>query len=127
MESQRQQPPPGGLSPIHCVAWYGNVLALRPLMKTGRVLIDYQDMYGNTALHYATFNGHDEFVIIRPSSTRKRRSPAFHASRSLFVCVPPSDMAWSVRVKKTPRCSAEGRPRIGRTTVPHGRDLYREV
>ena len=62
MESQCQQPPPGGLCPIHCVAWYGNVMALRLLMKTGKVLIDYQDMYGNTALHYATFNGHDDFA-----------------------------------------------------------------
>ena len=64
MESQRQQPPPGGLCPIHCAAWYGNVMALRLLMNTGKVLIDYQDMYGNTALHYATLHGHDEFVKV---------------------------------------------------------------
>ena len=62
MQSERQ--PPSGICPIHCVGWYGNVVALRLLMKTGRVLIDYQDMYGNTALHYATFNGHEEFVKV---------------------------------------------------------------
>ena len=63
MQSERQQPP-SGICPIHCVGWYGNVVALRLLMNTGRVLIDYQDMYGNTALHYATFNGHEEFVKV---------------------------------------------------------------
>ena len=63
MQSEHQQPP-SGLCPIHCVGWYGSVMALRLLMKTGRVLIDYQDMYGNTALHYATFNGHEEFVKV---------------------------------------------------------------
>lgn len=64
MQSERQQRPPGGLCPIHCAGWYGNAMALRLLMKTGRVLINYQDMYGNTALHYATFHGHDEFVKV---------------------------------------------------------------
>lgn len=56
--------PPGGLCPIHAIAWYGNVMALRLLMETGKVPIDYQDMYGNTALHYATFRGHDNFVKV---------------------------------------------------------------
>ena len=64
MESQPQKPLPSGLCPIHVVAWHGNVMALRLLMKTGRVLIDYQDMYGNTALHYATFHGYDEFMKV---------------------------------------------------------------
>ena len=64
MQTERAHHPPGGLCPIHCVAWYGNVGSLRLLMKTGEVIIDYQDMYGNTALHYATFQGHTEFVNV---------------------------------------------------------------
>lgn len=61
MEQARHIPPPGGLCPVHCCGWYGNVIALRALMQRG-VLINYPDMYGNTALHYAVYNGHDDFV-----------------------------------------------------------------
>jgi hypothetical protein len=58
----RRNPPPGGLCPVHCCGWHGNVIALRALMQTGKVLIDYPDMYGNTAVHYAVYNGHEDFI-----------------------------------------------------------------
>lgn len=56
--------PPGGLCPVHCCGWYGNVEALRLIMQAGDVPIDYQDMYGNTAVHYAVYNGHAEFIKV---------------------------------------------------------------
>lgn len=55
---------PPNLCPIHCCGWYGNVNALRLIMKTGKVPIDYKDMYGNTTVHYAVFKGHHDFVKI---------------------------------------------------------------
>jgi len=33
-------------------------------MKTGKVQIDYQDMYGNTALHYAVYKAHENFIHV---------------------------------------------------------------
>ena len=56
--------PPGGLCPVHCCGWYGHVEALRLIMQAGDVPIDYQDMYGNTAVHYAVYNGHTEFIKV---------------------------------------------------------------
>ena len=78
MQSERQQPP-SGICPIHCVGWYGNVVALRLLMNTGRVLIDYQDMYGNTALHYVQWTrgireGLHRRVQRKPVARQQRRS-----------------------------------------------------
>jgi ankyrin repeat protein len=31
-------------------------------MSTGKVPIDYPDKYGNTAIHYATYKGHFDFL-----------------------------------------------------------------
>ena len=53
---------PEGLCPIHVAAWSGNVDALRAIMTTGKVPIDYPDKYGNTAIHYATYRQHFDFV-----------------------------------------------------------------
>ena len=56
--------PPAGLCVFHKIAWQGNVDALRSLMDLCKVPINYQDMYGNTAMHYAAVNGHWNFVKV---------------------------------------------------------------
>lgn len=53
---------PPRLCPIHICAWQNNRDGLRSLMRTNRAMINYQDEYGNTPLHYAIFRGHHVFV-----------------------------------------------------------------
>ena len=60
---------------MHCCGWYGDSALLRLLMQTG-VPIDYPDMYGNTALHYAVYKGHKDFIRVCLEE--------FHASLLVF-------------------------------------------
>ena len=60
-EIQSMDPPPG-LCDFHKIAWKGDVVALRFVMDLCKLSINYQDIYGNTAMHYAVVNGHWHFV-----------------------------------------------------------------
>lgn len=50
------------LTPLHVAAFEGNIAAARVRLESGKVHIDFQDMYGNTTVHYAAARGHNEFI-----------------------------------------------------------------
>lgn len=54
--------PPQGVPPFHAAGWEGNVNGAIGFLISGKVRINDQDRYGNTALHYASARGMSDFI-----------------------------------------------------------------
>lgn len=49
---------PPDTTPIHLIAWYGQLELVEPYVHQMPFLVNFQDKYGNTPCHYATLHGH---------------------------------------------------------------------